>query len=368
MPKDQTKEIQILVKELGERLGFEAHMEESLHQKDTYAPVYDVVWYLNIDKVMKLDSLKTVFNDDIEWFNKIKRIPFVGFEIEGANSSSKNQLSNFANLYSGDFIYNFVIVNNKGAKNEEDTYRRGVKLNRYFKDKLGERNIIFLDKIHLEKSIEALDECESSIVPVWMNTTDRGTCGGETASVGLYNQLHSIISNTGLSIHQNYSAIIDKIKYAILKETQANDSYTDFCLNKRYYYEPYDMQEKIAGRVSDVYYVPKLDVVLGFNAPKGFTKWLGNISNELGNQIVDYPILYGINRKIIKDLFVPLISIEIESSVNKHLNGGIVNMSKNSFVGVLVTRENADKHVEFYKKELGIKNVVTYQVEANDGK
>ena len=65
---------------------------------------------------------------------------------------------------------------------------------------------------------------------------------------------------------------------------------------------------------------------------------------------------------IIKELFVPLISIEIESSINKHLNGGIFNMSKNSYVGVLVTYEQAQKHVMYFRQELGLKNVISYQI------
>jgi hypothetical protein len=360
MPKNETLTIQNQIFELGNKLGFIAAIEEQIHSRDTYAPVYDVVWYLNLTQHFDFKSLEPMFADNIEYFNKLKRFPFAGFEIEGSNTSSKNQLSNFANLYCGDFLYNFVIVNNKGALKEEDTYRRGLKLHRYFVDNSGDKNIFFLDKVQLNKSIEQLKTFDGSIEKFPAPTSKRNTFGGETISVEMYEKILQFIDSTGLMIEQNFSPITSKIKFAMAKECSIPDDYTAFHLKRKFYKEPYECEEKVATKVTDSFYIPKLDVVLGFYAPKGFTSWMKELSNSLKFDLLEYPLLYGLNKGIINELFIPLISIEIESSINKHLNGGIYNMAKNSYIGILVTSEPAQAHLDYFKHELGIKNVISY--------
>lgn len=361
MPKNETLEIQKILVDLGKKLGFEAYMEEQIHGKDTYAPIYDVVWYLNLE-MMNPDSIRPLFGYEQDWFERIKRIPFAGFEVEGSTTSSKNQLSNFANLYSGNFIYNFVIVNNAGAGKEADTYRRGNKLNRYFLDFAGIRNTFFFDKVHLEKSIADLEECNSDISINTCRIGQRGKFGGETVSVPIFDQIKSMIEGTGFQVYQNWSPEIYSIKYQIMKELEPKNDFEAFCMQKSFYPEPYEMAVQRSRTKTDSYYIPKLDLVLGFNAPKGFVQWLEQLAHHMKLSVVDSPILYGLQNKIIKELFVPLISLEIESSVNKHLNGGIFNMSKNSYIGILVTKENAESHLQFFKKEMGIKNVICYCV------
>lgn len=360
MPKNETLIIQRQILELGNKLGFIAVMEDQIHNRDTYAPIYDVVWYLDLTKCFDLKLLEPMFASNMEYLDKLKKLPFAGFEIEGANTSSKNQLGNFANLYCGDFLYNFVIVNNKGALKEEDTYRRGIKLHRYFIDNSGDKNIFFLDKVQLSKSIEQLKNFDSSIKTNSALTVKRSTLGGETVSVTMYNQIRKFIDNTGFTIEQNFSPIISKIKFAMLKECTITDDDTAFFLRREFYKEPYECEKKVATKTTDSYYIPKLDIVLGFNAPKGFTTWMKELSNTLKLDLMEYPLLYGLNKGIINELFISLISIEIEGSINKHLNGGIYNMAKNSYVGILVTSEPAQTHLDYFNREAGLKNVISY--------
>lgn len=236
---------------------------------------------LNLTKHFNFKSLEPMFTNNMDYLDNLEKIPFAGFEIEGACTSSKNQLSNFANLYCGDFLYSFVIVNNKGALSEEDTYRRGIKLHRYFTDNSGDKNIFFLDKVQLDKSIEQLKNFDSSIRKVSTSTVKRSACGGETLSVGLYEQIRGFIDNTGLIIEQNFSPVISKIKFAMLKECSIPDDYTAFHLRRKFYKEPYKCEGMVATKVAESHYVPKLDIVLGFNAPKGFTSWMTELSNTL---------------------------------------------------------------------------------------
>ncbi|GHU99518.1 hypothetical protein FACS1894211_05060 [Clostridia bacterium] len=81
MPKITTREIQSLIYELGKELGFRSVKEERLHGRETYAPVYDVVWYLDMAKYFKLDGLEKLFEKDTGLFERLKTLPFAGFEI-----------------------------------------------------------------------------------------------------------------------------------------------------------------------------------------------------------------------------------------------------------------------------------------------
>lgn len=54
--------------------------------------------------------------------------------------------------------------------------------------------------------------------------------------------------------------------------------------------------------------------------------------------------------------------MEIETSASKHLNGGIVNMCQNSYIGILVSTKEAIRHVEFFRKQ-GFNNIYFYDCE-----
>ena len=82
------------------------------------------------------------------------------------------------------------------------------------------------------------------------------------------------------------------------------------------------------------------------------------MADSLRNDCVHYPVLYSL-KYITNDLFIPLISIEIETSKSKHMNGGICNMSKYSYCGILVSADESHGHIEFLKKHLGIENVTS---------
>lgn len=375
MSKSKTLQIQDEIQKLGERLGFISKIEEQLHSHEYYAPKYDVVWELDLEKQYNLSDIRKLFMNDVKLFERIKCFPFAGFEIEGSSTTSKNQLGNFANLYSGNFLYNFVIVNNSEANGENDTYRRGVKLKRYFSENSGDKNVFFFDKCHLEQSVDNLIDFDKELFYDSENLEERGTYGGESEStVMLYEKIRTrFLMNSGLSFKQNYSPWLYDVKYQMAKEAsgkilepdfRTEDCFRHFYTGQVFYREPLDTKAVRVKKLAESLYVPKLDICGGFNAPKGFTAWLKALADVIGNNgVAHFPILYALQRKMIEDLFVPLIGIEIEANVNKHLNGGIFNMAKNTYAGVVVTKEPALKHVEFYKKELGIKNITAYCLE-----
>lgn len=360
LPKQSTLEIQNKIKALGEQLGFISVIEERIHERETYAPIYDAVWYMDLTEYFDLDSLKPLFKHNPKLLDRIKKLPFAGFEVEGASTSSKNQIGNFANLISGPFLYRFVIVNNSEANGENDTYRRGIKLNSYIQDSFGFSNAFFLDRAQLYESLASFTPTDNSPRLSGMFDRQRGTYGGETSSVPLYNLITEFLAGTGLDIKQNYQPDELNTKYALLKMCNASDLSEKalFYLHKIFYNEPQTYEIKKSKNAKNSVYIPRLDVVLGFYAPLGFQDWLLHLADALRNDCVHYPILYSL-KYITNDLFIPLISIEIETSKSKHMNGGICNMSKYSYCGILVSADESRGHIEFLKKHLGIENVTS---------
>lgn len=366
MPKIKTLDIQKQLKELGELLGFESCLENSIHDNNNYyVPIYDCVWYLNLEKYFNLKPLKPLFSGNSFWFDKLRRIPFAGFEIEGASTSSKNQLGNFANLYSGNFLYKFVIVNNEESNGEGDTYRRGLKLHRYFSDYGGISNFFFFDNAHLQESInlikkKRLDNSVASMAGDDPSVVYRSKVGGEAKNNCLmFDEVIKYFHNTGFSIAQNYCPQTDKFRYDIMNDCSSGNKLASFYLRQSYYENPVKMDEKETNSRSAVY-VPKLDLVIGIKAPKGFLEWLRAVGIQLKNEVVNFPIMYQLVKKNNFSIDIPLISLELENSQNKHANGGLFNMSKHSYLGIVVTQEDFDSHFKFITKHLGLNNLLSY--------
>jgi hypothetical protein len=223
-----------------------------------------------------------------------------------------------------------------------------------------------MDAFHLMNSIDKLSDFANTIsISKEIFSREKGT-GGEDKSLLIYDKIKEIINGTGMKMKKDFSPskAEDRARFMMLREAYSkNDSIFGRIFSRQgYYSEPCSSEMRIAKKESDAFYIPKLDIVLGFDSPRGFISWLRIVAEMLEGDCAHYPILYGLRKGMLNDIFIPLISIEIETSMNKHLNGGIYNMSKNSYAGVLVTEENAQKHVEFFKKELGIKNVTSYSL------
>lgn len=366
MPKNETLEIQNLLLELGNKLGFIPKIEERIHTNDTYAPIYDAVWYVDMEKYVDFSSLEPLFMNSPELLEQMKKLPFAGFEIEGSTTTSKNQIGNFANLHAGRFLFNFEIVNNAQAGNENDTYRRGLKVYHYCNHIFSECNDSFMDKSQLYESIENLPEnINSNVVIGSCNFSDRGTYGGEKAeSIKMFSEILPMLRNSGLSIVQNKEPSICKLQYYAMKQafSESIGETGKHYISQNYYEDPVSCNVKKSAKTKDSLYVPKMDIEAGFTMPESFFKWLGALGKAMKNDAVHYPLIFGITNKVIKEYFISLIAVEIENSINKHLNGGICNMSHFAHTGILVTNQSAKGHIEFLKRELGIRNVTYYQV------
>jgi hypothetical protein len=138
-----------------------------------------------------------------------------------------------------------------------------------------------------------------------------------------------------------------------------DDDILNFYNMNKGYWNPSENIRKLSG--ASKRYMPKLDIAAGFYMPQSFKMWLEKLSIVLKNDIVHYPMLYGISNK--QKVFVPLISIEVESKKSKHSNGGIINMSCHSYCGILASYEEMLMQVKFYKEYFGIRNIAPYKLQ-----
>ena len=358
MQKKDTKEIQIFLTELGEKLGFVSKAEYRKHITTDYNPIYDVVWFFEKESY-NFSYLDKILDKEKNWKSMTNQIPIAAFEIEGSTTTSKNQLGNLLNLSLLNPFLSFVVVNNEKASNENDTYRRGVKIVRTYMEFSGKQNIIFLDWDHLANIEKSLDfsqkDKKRNNYP--NNLLRRSKVGGEKDTV-LMDNLMSLLNTTKLEIHQNYTSPLYKWQYSRIMASQnikiSKDH--DYQLHKKYIFDPKNNIEKEIQKIDDFYYLPKIDFALELKIPNLFKMFLTEIGNRLQEQIIYYPILNYLNKNPKNELSFPFIGIEVETSVNKHLNGGVFNMSHFFYIGLLISKKAGLNNINTLSK-LGINNI-----------
>ncbi|KRQ86217.1 hypothetical protein ABG79_01947 [Caloramator mitchellensis] len=354
MPKNKTLEIQEFLIELGEKLGLVAKKEVCLIKSSFYSPIFDVVWFLDLSKYYDFSSITDIIKNNL-YFDYLHLLPIAVFEIEGSSSSSKNQIGNMANLILSNSFLKFIVVNNEEAIPEKDTYRRAIKIKRYFEDFSGDSNVILLDWSQLKRSDKHLDS--NKLMINYNRITDdnyiRKGSGGETASIDIGYKILKLLYKTGLEIKQDYTPtrciIKDCLDSYFGNKYNCDDMEFNFYLKKVGIKDP---KEKVLYELKNIKnrrYLPKIDIVAGFNLPISVIEWLKNIAINLEYDIINNPLLFYIKQFDDENIFVPLISVEIETSVSKHLNGGLFNLWKNSYLGILVSTRESQAHLEFFR-------------------
>ncbi|MDR3598838.1 hypothetical protein [Clostridium sp.] len=358
MPKVETKIIQDFLVNLGQELGFRAVPEYRNTLSVDYCPVYDVVWFIKTEDY-NLNILIKLVGKNKKWESLLNNIPIAAFEIEGSTTTSKNQIGNFLNLSLLNSYMNFVIVNNDAASNEKDTYRRGVKICRTFMELSGKNNFIFLDWEYL-KNI-GLSSLSNKIIahdnPLPPKIIQRSKVGGEKDSC-VMDKTIQILNMTKLPIYQNFSPQSLRWSYSSIQHLQnieTSDEY-DYRFHKKYVYNPVNNKVKNVKKINDIYYLPELDFALVWPVPEIFKRFLSSVSQKLKEQFCYYPILNFLKLYPEETLQFPIIGIEVESSTNKHLNGGVFNMSRFFYIGLLISKLGGQNNLNTLKS-LGLSNV-----------
>ena len=366
--KDSTALIQSAVVELGTKLGFSAEAEASIEKESAgYSPIHDVVWWLDISGRFDLTRLNPLFASSPHWAQRIQRIPFAVFEIEGSTTSSKNQVGNAANLYACKGLFKFMIVNNAAAGTENDTYRRGIKIGRYFRNQWGDRNLVVCDWSQVIATLSETTE-ENRMEPMIKPTkpSARSGFGGETISVPIADYISGLFHESGLHVLQNH--VPDNLREeaemfaAVLPQLTEADDEVAVYYGGKYRSKPESLALSTCKGSRDCRYLPRLDLVAGLFAPMKFCQWIRRLGIAMKEDAVLYPFVY-LQKKNLHHRFVSLLAVEVETGLSKHANGGVLNLSNQSYCGLWAAPSAAAGHFRFMQNRFGLNNVVHFPID-----
>lgn len=371
MSKKSTLDIQKHIQKLGVELGFVSEIECTLPTiRGQYTPRYDVVWFLNVSNFINPAAIDDLFRCSDPYLEYVKGlVPIAGFEIEGSTTTSKNQIGNLSNLAMFPGMFRFVVVDNAGASNENDTYRRGLKICRTFQASFGHMNIVFLDSFHIE-NLSGYKPSPPIFQKEGSGSARNVGSGGETKSIPIAKRAIEILQKSNLIVKHDYRPDIFRWMFAVNEDMQK-------CIDRRNLSNeekrrfgfstakcPKSDDDMPIRNHTDYYYVPKLDIAAGFELPASFVDFLNDLASNLGDDMWNYPILYNIKQRSERTIFHPLVAVEVETSVSKHLNGGLMNMAFYSTTGLLVSERGGGNHLEMLRDNFGMKNLFFRDIES----
>lgn len=354
-----------MVYSLGNKLGFISDTEikqytTNIRFESEYEPEIDAVWYYDLSKIIdvsKIEILNKRFESkDLQFF------PLVGFEIEASDPTSKTQLSNAANLYVQHYPYGFIIIDeNKG---EKDLYRRAARILRTFRFQYGQVNYLPLSKGQLEKILKfEWKNRNEDIFKFEKKKLSKGVGGESEAIKPIRDKLTHLGEIAGFNVYHDWSSEDLYYDYQLrmdtLKAIKTQDEPIERFLGKKISWNPNDL--KIIDRWDQFYVKPKIDVVWSVGLSLRFYEFYTELLNFDSDFKYNLPIYTDPSKAF------PIIGFEIESSIGKHAGGGILNLSKYTHFGFIITYEkNIDllnKKIKTYSRSLGINNVYPLSIE-----
>ena len=237
-----------------------------------------------------------------------------------------------------------MVVDNVGAGKENDTYRRGMKIVRTMQEGLGTQQLFFLDASMLHE----LPNFTKTMITTEPDIVERVKgSGGETVSLPIARKVLSQLESTNLTVLLDVVPDYFKIQFATKKKK---------LLSKEYTYSPITFEQKKITTDTHYYYKPKIDVSAGFSVSGGFIEFLHVVAERLHSDVVHFALLAYLKEKRIKDIYYPLLGVEIESGHSKHAIGGLMNASRFHQFGWIVGNEELLRAVETYQFYLGLRN------------
>ena len=366
MPKASTSEVQHSIRDMGAKLGFHSEIEVQFPTlRGAYCPRFDVVWFLEPPPTVKALADKGLF-PKTKWLDYFRRIPIAAFEIEGSTTTSKNQVGNFANLFFSPCMYNFAIVINSQASNENDTYRRGIKIYRTFRHTSGDKNIVFMDWSQLSRVKPTGSTSPRFNTSRSYKARTKGS-GGETgASVDTIAKLAKTLADAGLFVMYDSKPVQLQWAYSQVQRHQelSRTKNDEIACGRTAIWDPETGERRRINKSEDYFYTPKLDTLGGFYLPLAFTSFLVEAAGHCGPDSYTYPLFNYVLSHTDDELFFPFVAIEVESGTTKHLNGGIMNMAAFSFLGLLVSPAEGRKHLQTIKEHSSVGNVFHKEISA----
>jgi len=346
------------LRRLGGRLGFEVTSEvsESFLPKAVarYKPRVDLVWSIRLEET-QLRGIRRLLGAAVADFQMKPFFPLVGFEIEATDPSTKTQLSNLANLKT-------VAVPYGNSQAGMGLYRRAIRLVRTFNKLFGQCNYGVIDRSQISRIASLISKEQVSrkrsadrLEP----SRTRGSGGEGPWSSAIRRRLDRMGRSYAFHVREDWSPSNLAEDYALRQKVRSSIERTSDNSSEWYFGRLVDWspgKPEPVCRWNKYYTSPALDMAWTVELPSSLQKLvlaLKETSNEftysmpiLGTPFEDWPI----------------IGFEIERGMTKHGGGGILNLSRYSYVGVLIVPtpelQRSLARIETYRVALGIQNVL----------
>ena len=351
-----------MVYELGKAIGFITDTEvndytANIRFETEYQPEVDAVWYLNLSKEINTDKFQTLITNLKSTY--INYLPLVGFEIEASDPTSKTQISNAANLYVQHYPYGFLVVDEE--KGDKDLYRRAGRILRTFRLQFGNVDYLPLSKSQLKYLLDLQWKSDlKEKIKFEESRYSKGTGGESEKSRSIREKIVDIGIKAGFKIMSDWSPedlrlnfnlrknIFDKLE----KSKQENIEIKRF-LCKEVSWTP--NETKTITKWNQFFIKPKIDIIWCIGLPLRFVEFIKEVNNLDYDFKFNLPILRNPKKPY------PIIGFEIESQIDKHAGGGILNLSRYTHYGFLVTEmkkiDSLKRKIRTYSRNLGINNV-----------
>lgn len=352
---DRATPIKEDVHDLGEQLGFSTAEEIdetflSVTLDESYTPRVDVVWYLDL-RQLGLDTERLTDYFGYEADTQYRRFPFVAFEIEASDPTTKTMEADLANLQTIGAPFGILIVD---EERKDGLYRRGKRILRTFRELYGHTNCICLDRSHITDllAVEWDGSTEQSDKPHDMSA---GTGGEKEWSKRTRRHLADVGKDIGFVVKEDW--IPHDLKRAYDRHRDLWNDIDQKTDHEQYTWAPGDQRKSFRGWRT--YYTgSKID--LTWTAP-----YPGSLQSFL-QSVIDLDPDFETHTPLLRtaESLHPFFGFEIESTAGKHAAGGVLNLGVYPTVGQIVVpdeskRRRIEGKIETYERALGIRNVET---------
>lgn len=352
---DRASPIKQDLHELGSQLGFSTAEEIdetflSVTLDDSYTPRVDIVWYLDLQQ-LGLDTERLAEYFGYQADDQYRRFPFVAFEVEASDPTTKTMEADLANLQTIGAPFGILVVD---EEQEDGLYRRGKRILRTFRELYGHTNCVCLDRSHITDLLTV--EWEGSTEqPDEPHDVSAGAGGEKEWSRQTRRHMADVGKDIGFVVREDW--IPHDLKRAYNRRRDLWDEVEQTTDHEQYTWAPGAQQKSFRGWRT--YYTgSKIDLTWTAAYPNSLRSFLQSVVDLDPDFETHTPLLRT------AETLHPFFGFEIESSAGKHAAGGVLNLGVYPTVGQIVVpdeskRRRIEGKIDTYERSLGIRNVDT---------
>lgn len=252
--------------------------------------------------------------------------------------------------------YGFLIVDD--SKGDRDLYRRAIRVVRTFNMLYGNSNYGVLDWSQLDR-LTSISRKKHKI-----NTRDdvdkrkKGRGGEGSWAREIRNLLVSAGKAAGFGIKEDWTPPFLEDDYKRKQKVWLTLNTPNDDTAKRFFGRLVDwnpMKQRAISKWSQYYTKSALDVTWTITLPRAFKDFLDELIEISDEFMFSMPIL----RTTLE--YLPIVGFEIERTMGKHGGGGILNLSRYTFMGVVIVPDSdltrVEAKIDTYRSTQGFQNV-----------